>query len=43
VDAARHGSGGGFSAPVYGLAAAPETQDDVDGILRTYCGVLYRV
>ena len=43
VDAARHGSGGGFSAPVYGLAAAPETQDDVDAILRAYCGVLYRV
>jgi sphinganine-1-phosphate aldolase len=43
VDAARHGSGGGFSAPVYGLAAAPETRGDVDAILRTYCDVLYRV
>jgi glutamate/tyrosine decarboxylase-like PLP-dependent enzyme len=43
VDAARQGSSGGFSAPVYGLAAAPETQNDVDGILRTYCEVLYRV
>jgi glutamate/tyrosine decarboxylase-like PLP-dependent enzyme len=40
---ARHGSSGGFSAPVYGMAAAPETKQDVDGILRTYCDVLYRV
>jgi glutamate/tyrosine decarboxylase-like PLP-dependent enzyme len=43
VDAARQGSPGGFSAPVYGLAAAPETVGDVDAILRTYCDVLYRV
>jgi glutamate/tyrosine decarboxylase-like PLP-dependent enzyme len=43
VDEARHGSSGGFSTPVYGMAAAPETRQDVDGILRTYCDVLYRV
>ncbi len=43
VAQARHGSGGGFSAPVYGMAATPETRDDVDGILRTYCDLLYRV
>jgi hypothetical protein len=30
-------------APVYGMAAAPETSADVDDILRTYCDVLYRV
>jgi glutamate/tyrosine decarboxylase-like PLP-dependent enzyme len=43
VDAARQGSAGGFSAPMYGLAAAPETAGDADAILRTYCDVLYRV
>jgi glutamate/tyrosine decarboxylase-like PLP-dependent enzyme len=43
VSAARSGSSGGFSAPVYGMAAAPETRHDVDSILRTYCDVLYRV
>lgn len=43
ADEARQGSSGGFSAPVYGMAAAPETREDVDGILRTYCEVLYRV
>jgi sphinganine-1-phosphate aldolase len=43
ADAARRGSSGGFSAPVYGMAAAPETRQDVDAILRTYCDVLYRV
>src|SRR5262245_19741817 len=37
------GRRGGFSAPMYGLAAAPETVADVDAILRTYCDVLYRV
>lgn len=43
VDDARRGSSGGFSAPVYGMAAANETRGDVDAILRTYCDVLYRV
>jgi len=43
VEQARQGSSGGFSTPVYGMAAAPDTRDDVDGILRTYCDVLYRV
>jgi sphinganine-1-phosphate aldolase len=43
VNEARHGSSGGFSAPVYGMAATPETRQDVDAILRTYCDVLYRV
>ncbi len=43
VDEARQGPSGGFSAPVYGMAAAPETRQDVDSILRTYCDVLYRV
>jgi glutamate/tyrosine decarboxylase-like PLP-dependent enzyme len=43
VDDARQGSAGGYSAPVYGLAAAPETRLDADAILRTYCDVLYRV
>jgi glutamate/tyrosine decarboxylase-like PLP-dependent enzyme len=43
VDEARQGPGGGFSAPVYGMAALPETSGDVDGILRTFCDVLYRV
>ena len=35
--------GGGLIAPVYGMAAAPATRGDVDDILRTYCGVLYRI
>jgi len=34
---------GGLTAPVYGMAAAPETSGDVEDILRTYCDVLYRV
>jgi glutamate/tyrosine decarboxylase-like PLP-dependent enzyme len=34
---------GGVTAPVYGLAAAPQTRADADAILRTYCDVLYRV
>jgi glutamate/tyrosine decarboxylase-like PLP-dependent enzyme len=43
VAAARRQPGGGLMAPVYGMAAAPETSADVDDILRTYCDVLYRV
>ncbi len=43
VDLAREQPGGGLLAPVYGMAAVPETRGDVDDILRTYCDVLYRV
>jgi sphinganine-1-phosphate aldolase len=43
VDDARQSPGGGLMAPVYGMAATPETRGDVDDILRTYCDVLYRV
>jgi sphinganine-1-phosphate aldolase len=43
VREARREPGGGFTAPVYGMAGAPETRADVDAILRTYCDVLYRV
>jgi sphinganine-1-phosphate aldolase len=43
VDLAREQPGGGLMAPVYGMAAVPETRGDVDDILRTYCDVLYRV
>ncbi len=43
VARARREPGGGLIAPVYGMAAAPETRGDVDEILRTYCGVLYRI
>jgi glutamate/tyrosine decarboxylase-like PLP-dependent enzyme len=43
VDEAREDPGGGFMAPVYGMAAAQDTRGDVDDILRTYCGVLYRL
>ena len=43
VDEARRQPGGGLLAPVYGMAAVPETRGDVDAILRTYCDVLYRV
>jgi sphinganine-1-phosphate aldolase len=43
VDLAREQPGGGLMAPVYGMAAVPETSGDVDDILRTYCDVLYRV
>ncbi len=42
VEQARREPDGGLVAPVYGLAAAPQTQDQADEILRTYCGVLYR-
>jgi glutamate/tyrosine decarboxylase-like PLP-dependent enzyme len=43
VEEARLAPGGGLSAPVYGMAAAPESSQDVDEILRAYCDVLYRV
>lgn len=43
VDDARRQPGGGLMAPVYGMAAAPETSGQVADILRTYCEVLYRV
>ncbi|HEX6872432.1 MAG TPA: aminotransferase class V-fold PLP-dependent enzyme [Micromonosporaceae bacterium] len=43
VEQAQQGSSGGFTAPVYGMAAAPETRQDVDDILRIYCDLLYRV
>jgi sphinganine-1-phosphate aldolase len=43
VDEARSTPGGGLMAPVYGMAAVPETRGDVEDILRTYCDVLYRV
>ncbi len=43
VEQARQEPGGGLVAPVYGMAAAPETRGDVDEILRTYCDVFYRV
>jgi sphinganine-1-phosphate aldolase len=43
VERARSDPGGGLMAPVYGLAAAPETRGEVDDVLRTYCDVLYRV
>jgi glutamate/tyrosine decarboxylase-like PLP-dependent enzyme len=43
VEDARREPGGGLVAPVYGLAATPETRGDVDEILRTYCSVLYRI
>ncbi|MGE5292477.1 MAG: aminotransferase class V-fold PLP-dependent enzyme [Micromonosporaceae bacterium] len=43
VEEARRRPGGGLMAPVYGMAAVPETRGDVDAILRTYCDVLYRV
>ena len=42
VEQARREPDGGLVAPVYGLAAAPQTQGQADEILRTYCGVLYR-
>jgi glutamate/tyrosine decarboxylase-like PLP-dependent enzyme len=43
VAQAQREPGGGLIAPVYGMAAARATQGDVDDILRTYCGVLYRI
>jgi sphinganine-1-phosphate aldolase len=43
LDEARDQPGGGLMAPVYGMAAVPETRGDVDDLLRTYCDVLYRV
>jgi sphinganine-1-phosphate aldolase len=43
VDEARREPGGGLMAPLYGMAAMPETRADVDDLLRTYCDVLYRV
>jgi glutamate/tyrosine decarboxylase-like PLP-dependent enzyme len=43
VEVARREPGGGRTAPVYGMAAAPETRADVDDLLRTYLDVLYRV
>jgi glutamate/tyrosine decarboxylase-like PLP-dependent enzyme len=43
VDAARTQPGTGLLAPVYGLAAVPETEGEAGEILRTYCDVLYRV
>lgn len=43
ADEARRGPSGGMTAPVYGMAAAPETRADVEDILHTYIDVLYRV
>jgi glutamate/tyrosine decarboxylase-like PLP-dependent enzyme len=43
VDGAAEQPGTGLLAPVYGLAAVPETEGEADDILRTYCDVLYRV
>ncbi len=43
VDAAGKEPGTGLMAPVYGLAAVPETEGEAGDILRTYCDVLYRV
>lgn len=43
VEGARREPGGGLMAPVYGMAAVPELRGEVDGVLRTYCDVLYRV
>ena len=42
VEEAGREPDGGLVAPVYGLAAAPQTRGQVDEILRTYLGVLYR-
>jgi glutamate/tyrosine decarboxylase-like PLP-dependent enzyme len=43
VEAAAREPGTGLMAPVYGLAAVPETEGEAGDILRTYCDVLYRV
>ena len=43
VEEARKDPGGGLMAPVYGMAAVPETRGEVDDLLRAYCDVLYRV
>jgi glutamate/tyrosine decarboxylase-like PLP-dependent enzyme len=43
LDEARSEPGGGLMAPVYGMAAVPDTRGEVDDLLRTYCDVLYRV
>jgi hypothetical protein len=43
VTGARDEPGTGMLAPVYGLAAVPETEGAARDILRTYCDVLYRV
>ncbi len=40
---ARKDPGGGLMAPLYGMAAMPDTRADVDDLLRTYLDVLYRV
>jgi glutamate/tyrosine decarboxylase-like PLP-dependent enzyme len=43
VDQARKDPGGGLMAPIYGMAAVPESRGEVDDLLRAYCDVLYRV
>lgn len=43
VEAAAREPGTGLMAPVYGLAAVPETEGEAGDILRTYCDVLYRI
>jgi glutamate/tyrosine decarboxylase-like PLP-dependent enzyme len=43
VEASAREPGTGLMAPVYGLAAVPETEGEAGDVLRTYCDVLYRV